>query len=1243
MRQHDQPGPDPRPSPMSLFSGDGEMRALMRATDWSRTRLGPVEEWPNSLRTMLGVVLGSRFPMLLWWGPDLLHLYNDAYRPILRDKHPGSLAAPAAEIWAEVWEVAGPLARSVLDGGPATWTEDLQLFIHSGGMAEETYFTFSYSPVPGDDGRVGGVLNTVQETTAKVRGDRQIRMLHELAARAPEARSEVDAYRISAEVLAKNELDLPFVLLYALREKADRARLTALGGLGAYEGPARADEIPLDETASSASWPLAEVIRSGREAVVHDLSSRFGFLPRGRWNARPETAIVLPLRRTGEAAPCAVLVAGVSPHRVLDAPYLRFFRATADQVMTVIANARAYETERRRAEALADIDRAKSAFFSNVSHELRTPLTLILGPAERMLTSPDSPEAWRHELEVVVRNARTLLKHVDDLLDVARLEAGKVKLAYADLDLAHAVRLAASHFDILAQEKPVTFHLDAAQAVEAQVDGSKFQRVVLNLLSNAFKFTPPGGSIRCTLRAYGGEAHLEVADSGPGIAPELREVVFERFRQLDGGATRCFGGTGLGLAIAREFVELHGGSIAVSTAPEGGALFTVRLPLRAPDAAMPDGAMIDERPLDERVAGDAARQVIDELRPIQAPARPAADSAEDAPTILVVEDNVEMNDFIRQSLANGHRFLVAGDGETALRAALESKPDLIISDVMMPRMSGDELVRAVRQHAELDAVPIVVLTARADDELRVRLLREGAQDFLNKPFSADELRVRAGNLIAMKRTRDTLQREFASQTDDLEELSREVADRRRALEAALGQLRQKEELQRFLATATAMLAESLDYKKTLARVASLAVPTFADWCMLDLLEDDRRIRRAEVAHADPGLGALAAAMMPFSVVPDGNPDYPGTKVLLDGGPVLIEHVTEADLRGMAHGEDRYFELLEAAGVVSVISVPVVAHGRTLGILTFSMAQSGRHYADADLVVAQDIARRCALAMENARLFQEARAAIHVRDEFLSIASHELRTPLTPLQIQVHTLAQRIVEFVQADKQAWLEERLETIRRQTRRLDRLVSELLDISRILGGKLNLDLESVDLCDVVRTVVADLREQGNVDRSRVDLHVDLDGSIVGHWDRTRIEQVVSGLLSNAIKFGGGQPITIAATTDARTATLVVRDQGVGIAPADQERIFDRFERAVSVRNYGGLGLGLFIARQVVEAMGGTIRVRSQLGQGATFTVTLPRAGAKPIGDSNGRPHEHASSLHEQNEARGAVSSSPVIVRIA
>src|ERR1700690_927514 len=174
---------------------------------------------------MLGAVLGSRFPMLLWWGPDLLQLYNDGYRSILRDKHPASLAAPAAQVWAEIWDVVGPMVKGVMEGGPATWTEDLQLFINRGGLAEETYFTFSYSPVPGDDGRVAGILNTVQETTAKVQGDRELRMLHEPGARGPEPKAEAGAFRIGADVLATKESVLPFAILYVLNDSGDEVHL----------------------------------------------------------------------------------------------------------------------------------------------------------------------------------------------------------------------------------------------------------------------------------------------------------------------------------------------------------------------------------------------------------------------------------------------------------------------------------------------------------------------------------------------------------------------------------------------------------------------------------------------------------------------------------------------------------------------------------------------------------------------------------------------------------------------------------------------------------------------------------------------------------------------------------------------------------------------------------------------------------------------------------------------------------
>lgn len=401
-----------------------------------------------------------------------------------------------------------------------------------------------------------------------------------------------------------------------------------------------------------------------------------------------------------------------------------------------------------------ELDELKSQFFANVSHELRTPLALILGPTERLLASPVADAQTRRDLEVVARNARLLLKHVNDLLDVSAVEAGKLQAAYADRDLARLVRLVASHFEVLAQEKAIDYVIEAPESLPAQVDADRLERVLLNLLSNAFKFTPANGRVRCALGADAGGAVavIEVADSGPGIRPEQRELAFERFRQLEGGSSRRFGGTGLGLAIARDFVELHGGSIAVDEAPEGGALLTVRVPTVAPE-----GTVVAGEPGDGDMAPrPAAAAAVEELRRAAEPA--LVDGAVAQPLVLVAEDNVEMNRFVRESLAGEYRTAAAFEGRQALAMAVELVPDLILTDVMMPEMSGEALIRELHATPELASVPIVVLTARADDELRIQLLSEGASDYLVKPFSREELQARIGNLVRTKLTDERLRR-----------------------------------------------------------------------------------------------------------------------------------------------------------------------------------------------------------------------------------------------------------------------------------------------------------------------------------------------------------------------------------------------------------------------------------------------------------------------------------------------------
>jgi signal transduction histidine kinase len=754
-----------------LFAGGGDMGALMRATDWSKTGLGPVETWPKSLKTMLGVLLGSRFPMLLWWGSDLLHLYNDAYRPILRDKHPESLGAPAARIWAEVWDIAGPMARSVQDGGPATWTEDLQLFINSGGMAEETYFTFSYSPVPGDDGKVGGILNTVQETTVKVQGERQIRMLHDIAARSAETKSEGEAHRAIVERLAENDLDLPFVLLYLVDAERGTAHLVASSGFD--EGRAASPPIvPLTEGDSAMGWPLAEVGRAGRAAVVPDLAARFGRLPPGRFGAAPDRAIILPLLGASRTAPFGFLVAGQSPHRAYDERYQRFFNATAAQVSSALNSARANEAEKKRSAQLAELDRAKTTFFSNVSHEFRTPLTLILGPVEDALARTPSSLAG-DDLASVHRSVVRLLRLVNGLLDYARVESGRLQMAFVPTDLSALTIEIANSFRSLVERAGLSLLVDCPPLQEpVYLDPVQWEKIVLNLVSNAFKFTLRGG-IEVSLRACGDHVELCVRDTGSGVPAAELPRIFERFHRIEGARGRSFEGSGIGLALVHDLVKLHGGQVRATSREGEGSAFVVSLPMGR--AHVPAEQLAEPA----SSAGPAASPYLVEAsqwlasgpetweaplvsnpkasKPPLLPERPGHEH----PRVLVADDNPDMRAYLTRLLSARYAVEAVENGELALAAARRHLPDLVLSDVMMPALDGFSLRRALRSDPRTVHVPVILLSARAGEEAVLEGLEAGADDYLIKPFRARELLARVETHLNLAR----LRREWASELE----------------------------------------------------------------------------------------------------------------------------------------------------------------------------------------------------------------------------------------------------------------------------------------------------------------------------------------------------------------------------------------------------------------------------------------------------------------------------------------------
>jgi signal transduction histidine kinase len=432
-------------------------------------------------------------------------------------------------------------------------------------------------------------------------------------------------------------------------------------------------------------------------------------------------------------------------------------------------------------EKSQEMDRTKTRFFSNVSHELRTPLTLILGPVEKLLASGSPGAETRQQLQVVARNAHSLLRRVNDLLDIAKLEAGKMGVRYAQVDAALLVREVASHFDSLARERKMLFTIDAPEPVAAELDSEKVRRILLNLISNAFRFTPDGGRVACSLGERDGNAILRVEDTGPGVPEAFRDAIFDAFRQVDDGPSRRAGGTGLGLAIVKEYAELLRGKVSVGESASGGASFEVRIPLNAPQGAtIHHDAEEPSFVAEEQYAADDGVQ--------ERFAEPVAVPGDERPLALIVDDNADLNRFVVDSLGTKFRTESAFNGRAGLDKARAIRPDVIVSDIMMPEMTGDEMVREIRRVGELDGTPIIMLTAKADDDMLVDLLRSGAQDYLTKPFRADELLARVTNLVTLGRAKAELQQELNDRCEDILSLVRMLNARKRDLQRTVEDL-----------------------------------------------------------------------------------------------------------------------------------------------------------------------------------------------------------------------------------------------------------------------------------------------------------------------------------------------------------------------------------------------------------------------------------------------------------------------
>ncbi|WP_039936322.1 SpoIIE family protein phosphatase [Streptomyces himastatinicus] len=924
-----------------LFAEGGALGRVMSGIDWSATSLGSTEAWPPRLVEALRIVLFTEQPMAVFWGPEYTMLYNDGYADIIGSKHPGALGRSGRAVFPENWELSvAPLFETVWESRKPSLVTDRAFVIQRRGFLEQSYFDVSIQPLLLDDGAMGGVLCVVTETTARVLSERRLRLLAGLGARTAGLRTPQSVARTVAEMLDIHRDDVPFTAFYLVPEPG-RLRLAASAAIPP-EAAEAAREVRLDriEETTGLAARLAAVVGDAAPAR----------LPGALFSMPGEEALAHPLVRSDTVE--GVLVMGINPRLPATAPYQDFFEVLAATVGAALSAARTQHEQRRRAESLAELDRAKTVFFSNISHEFRTPLTLILGPVQQALADEDRP-ARRSQLELAERSALRLLKLVNTLLDVSRVEAGGLKGTFEPVDLSRITAELAAIFRSSFDLAGLTLEVDCPPLPEpVHIDREMWEKIVLNLISNALKFTFTGG-VTVRMAAVGHHARLTVSDTGSGIPREELPHLFERFHRVRGARSRSYEGSGVGLALVKDLVELHSGTIAVTSVPARGTEFTVEIPFgtahledvrgeapsvrggtgeaeraaayaqearhwlgTAPSEPLeaeesPAGASgVAEAPVEAPFEAPSQAPVMAPFEaPIEAPESPyATGPAEPAPVrrprLLVADDNADVRSYLGDLLGREHDVLLAADGRAALDTALAHPVDLVLTDVMMPRLDGFGLVRALRADPRTTRLPIIMLTARAGEESTVRGLGAGADDYLAKPFSARQLLARVSANLELSRLRERVLSDSRRQADMLTSLSQ----------------------------ASLLLSDTLDPPQVLDTARELLVPALADEIRIRLA-DPRAERPLYAAGESVAPGGLLDRALGETLLAGTAPEPPAT-----GGPLL--------------------------------AVPLLAHGRTLGAL--AIARREGVYTMADRQYLQGVAGRLALAYDNAARFRNER-------------------------------------------------------------------------------------------------------------------------------------------------------------------------------------------------------------------------------------------------------------------------------
>lgn len=965
--------------PQVLLTSSDENAKLIYEKDWADSEMGPIENWSLSFITILTTSIASQFPALMLWGDKFITFYNAGYAAILGDKQYWALGKPLQEVWPEAWESLYGMLKGVIATGNGSWAENQIYYLHRDGYPEESYFTFSFARIIDERGGFGGILCTAIETTTSVIAQRRLKTLRELGNRAGACATLDAVYAESISVLKSLPRDIPFAIVRMIMPDGVTVVVKCLFGVIA---PNRSLDVDIDT-----NHPLlVRMIETGQPELVSDIPADIKQLPSQMGLDAVTSVFVLPIKESLNGKVTGFLSIGLSPHLPFDESYRSFLDLVALQISAAVAGATAQEKARTRVQELAKLDELKTAFFSNVSHEFRTPLTLLLAPLEDALAHSTGTDVLvdKASFDLIYRNALRLLKLVNSLLDFTRIEAGKAEASFQPVNLSQYTTGLASQFRQVMEKGNLKFELFIDDLTEPiYVDIEMWEKIVLNLLSNAFKFTLRGG-VKVYLKEAADSVEFQIEDTGTGISEEELPKIFDRFHRVEGAKSRTFEGSGIGLALVKALVKIHGGTIAVESRLATGTLVSIVL-LKGSQHLPPGQVHLQMiSPVDRLESASLVEEASKWI-----PVNHVPEVIPDRATILVIDDNADMGEYLERKLTPVYNVYLASNGREALHILNDMIPDLIISDIMMPEMSGFELLNTIRRNRKTASIPVIFLSARAGNEATIEGLEAGADDYLVKPFSSKELLARVHTQLSVVKLRSDLETE--------------------------------------------------------------------------------------------------------------------------------------------------------------------------------------------------------------------KKALTARDEFLSIASHELNTPLTPLKLQVQTLSWLLE---QGNFTALSTERVKSIvnilDRQIDRISNLIRDLMDVTRISRGKLVLNKHRTDLNTLVTMVIEEYREE--IIQAQCKLTVDLKEHVTSLCDPARIEQVITNLITNAIKYASGTEIRIATCCKNGYAMLAVSDKGSGISTENLPKIFDRYERINVSTTFGGLGLGLYISKQIVDAHDGKIEVESKVGEGTKFCVSLP-----------------------------------------